>query len=77
VYTSLHSAVLFLIIPSLYFNKLKETISLAHHLQRMESDIIVEGAGFLNFPKLLRHDQVLMFQEHYDDVAEYLRQHYQ
>lgn len=58
-------------------NILKETISLAHHLQRMEANIIVEGAGRLDFPKLLRHDQVLMYEEHYKDVAEYLRLEYQ
>ena len=65
--------------PSLIeqINCLKETYSLAHHLQRMEANIIVEGAGRLNFPKLLRHDQVLMYEENYNDVEKYLRAEYQ
>ena len=57
-------------------NAIKERVSLAHLLQTMEAGIIVEGAGRLDFPKLLRHDQVLMFEENYDDVANYLKAEY-
>ncbi len=57
-------------------NAIKAKQSLAHLLQRMEADIIVEGCGGLDFPKLLRHDQVLMFEENYQDVADYLKDRY-
>ena len=57
-------------------NKLKEEKSLAHLLQTMEASIIVDGAGSLDFPKLLRHDQVLMYEEHYEDVSDYLKSAY-
>jgi len=49
---------------------------LSHHLQKMEAEIIVDGAGRLDFQKILRHDQVLMFEEHYQDVVDYLRMAY-
>jgi len=58
-------------------NTIKERLSLSHHLQKMEAEIIVEGAGRLDFPKILRHDQVLMYEEHYQDVVDYLKQAYQ
>ncbi len=57
-------------------NAIKQQQSLAHLLQKMEAEIIVEGAGRLNFPKLLRHDQILMFEEHYEDVVSYLKSRY-
>ncbi len=57
-------------------NAIKAVKSLAHLLQEMEANIIVEGAGRLDFPKLLRHDQVLMFEENYNDVVDYLKSAY-
>ena len=57
-------------------NAIKAKHSLAHLLQTMEADIIVEGCGRLDFPKLLRHDQVLMFEENYNDVVDYLKERY-
>ena len=42
----------------------------------MEADIIVNGAGSLDFPNILRHNQVLMFEENYNDVADYLKSAY-
>ncbi len=54
-------------------NELKEQLSLAHHLQAMEADIIVKGVGALPIPKLLRHDQVLVHTENYSIVEAWIR----
>lgn len=53
-------------------NKLKETISLPHYLQQIEAKIMVEGAGKLNFPKLLRHDEILFHEENYSETKQFL-----
>jgi hypothetical protein len=57
-------------------NKIKETTKLAHKLQRMEADIFVNGIGKLNFPKLLRHDQVIVTGENFELVKQALRLEY-
>lgn len=57
-------------------NTIKETTKLAHKLQEMEAGIFVNGIGKLNFPKLLRHDQVIVTEENYDLVKQALRLEY-
>ena len=57
-------------------NKIKKNTKLAHKLQEMESDIFVKNIGKLPFPKLLRHDQVIVTKENLDLVKKYLRLEY-
>jgi hypothetical protein len=57
-------------------NNIKENTKLAHRLQEMESDIFVKNIGKLAFPKLLRHDQVIVTKENLDLVKKYLRLEY-
>ena len=57
-------------------NNIKANSNLAHLLHKLEADIIVAGAGSLNFPKLLRHDQVLVYEENLGEVKEYLTRQY-
>lgn len=53
-------------------NDLKDKINLAHLLHKIEADIIVNGCGQLDFPKLLRHDQVLVYSQNQNEVKEYI-----
>lgn len=53
-------------------NELKSKMNVAHHLHQLEAGIIVTGCGSLNFPKLLRHDQVLVYRQHENEVRAYI-----
>lgn len=57
-------------------NYIKENVSLAHKLQEMEADIFVKKLGKLNFPKLLRHDEVLVTEQYRQQVEDFLRLEY-
>jgi len=76
--TPLRNGALYKAISALYpglveqVNKLKETISLPHYLQQIEAKIMVEGAGKLNFSKLLRHDEILFHEENYIEAKQFL-----
>ncbi|MDA6068959.1 hypothetical protein NJT12_04920 [Flavobacterium sp. AC] len=57
-------------------NQIKTKSKLACQLQAMEADIFVNKIGKLDFPKLLRHDQVIVTKENFEIVQQELVQEY-
>ena len=53
-------------------NELKKDGKLSLTLQKMESEIIVDGIGKLNIPKLLRHDQVICLKDNKKTIEQEL-----
>lgn len=53
-------------------NKIKEGNKVAHITHSMEASIIVDGVGSLNMTKILKHDEVLIFEENFTKVKTYI-----
>lgn len=53
-------------------NNLKETGKIAHITHKLETIIMVDGVGSLNIAKLLKHDEVLIYQENTEKVKRYI-----
>lgn len=77
----LKSGILFNAMQSLYplvieqINKLRQTQSLSFLLQSLESDIMIEGLAKITDLKMItRHDEVLCFEEHKQEVENLMRE---
>jgi hypothetical protein len=57
-------------------NNLKQTTKIANELQKIEAEIIVNTMGNMDYPKLLRHDQVLCHNEYFIDTINALNEIY-
>jgi hypothetical protein len=53
-------------------NNLKDTAKIAHLTHKLETIIMVDGVGSLNMAKLLKHDEVLIYEENKDKVIRYI-----
>jgi hypothetical protein len=53
-------------------NELRDKIEISKEMQKIESDIFVNKIGSLDFKMMLRHDAVLVYEEDYDIIKNYV-----